>query len=58
MSGVLAPEGLFLRDAGAMGSRLGTRTLRIAVKDGATNERMLEIIRSVLKKSLERSAAA
>ena len=37
-------RGLFLRDAAAMGSRLGTHTLRIAVKDAATNERMLEIL--------------
>ena len=39
---------LFLRDAGAMGSSLGDLGLRIAVKDAATNDRMLEILRSVL----------
>jgi len=37
-------RGLFLRDAGAMGRGLGKHALRIAVKDGATNERMLRII--------------
>jgi histidinol-phosphate/aromatic aminotransferase/cobyric acid decarboxylase-like protein len=37
-------RGLFLRDAGAMGRGLGKRTLRIAVKDASTNQRMLKII--------------
>ena len=37
-------RGLFLRDAGAMGRSLGKHTLRIAVKDAETNERMLRII--------------
>jgi len=37
-------RGLFLRDAGAMGRALGKHTLRIAVKDTETNERMLRII--------------
>jgi histidinol-phosphate/aromatic aminotransferase/cobyric acid decarboxylase-like protein len=41
-------EGLFLRDAGAMGSRLGRHAIRLAVKDDATNRRMIEILRSVL----------
>jgi histidinol-phosphate/aromatic aminotransferase/cobyric acid decarboxylase-like protein/GNAT superfamily N-acetyltransferase len=37
-------RGLFLRDAAAMGSQLGSHALRIAVKDEGTNRRMLEII--------------
>ncbi|MBE0545689.1 MAG: aminotransferase class I/II-fold pyridoxal phosphate-dependent enzyme [Verrucomicrobia bacterium] len=37
-------HGLFLRDVGAMGRNLGQHTLRIAVKDAATNERMIEIL--------------
>ncbi len=37
-------RGLFLRDAGAMGRALGKHTLRIAVKDAETNERILRII--------------
>ncbi|HWD93218.1 MAG TPA: histidinol-phosphate transaminase [Verrucomicrobiae bacterium] len=37
-------HGLFLRDAGAMGRGLGKHAVRIAVKDTATNERMLRII--------------
>jgi histidinol-phosphate/aromatic aminotransferase/cobyric acid decarboxylase-like protein/GNAT superfamily N-acetyltransferase len=35
---------LFIRDAGTMGSQLGTRTLRIAVKDRETNKKMVEIL--------------
>ena len=41
-------RGLFLRDASAMGTNLGPRVVRIAVKDEATNARMLEIIREVM----------
>jgi len=41
-------RGLFLRDARVMGSGMGERALRIAVKDAATNEGMLEILRSVI----------
>ena len=37
-------QGLFLRDVGAMGSNLGRHTLRIAVKDGAIQERMLSVL--------------
>ena len=37
-------SGLFLRDAALMGSRLGSRTIRIAVKDATTNQRMVRII--------------
>lgn len=36
--------GLYLRDASGMGSRLGERALRIAVKDAATNRRMLSLL--------------
>jgi len=39
--------GLFLRDAGLMGSQIGTHALRIAVKDYATNQRMIGTVRSV-----------
>lgn len=37
-------RGLFLRDAGAMGTHLRPRTVRIAVKDDHANERMLRIL--------------
>ena len=40
-------EGLFLRDAVRMGARLGSHTIRIAVKDAATNARMVQILRAV-----------
>jgi histidinol-phosphate/aromatic aminotransferase/cobyric acid decarboxylase-like protein len=40
-------RGLFLRDASTMGSRLGERTLRVAVKDAETNARMLRILGEV-----------
>jgi histidinol-phosphate/aromatic aminotransferase/cobyric acid decarboxylase-like protein len=40
-------HGLFLRNAAAMSQHLGDRCLRIAVKDAATNRRMVEILQSV-----------
>ncbi len=39
-------KGLFLRDASSMGTRLGHRALRVAVKDRETNRRMVEILTS------------
>lgn len=41
-------RGLFLRDAGKLGTDLGQHALRIAVKDAATNRRMVKIISEVL----------
>jgi histidinol-phosphate/aromatic aminotransferase/cobyric acid decarboxylase-like protein/GNAT superfamily N-acetyltransferase len=41
-------RGLFIRDAAAMGSRMGEGMLRIAVKDAETHRRMLGIIGEVL----------
>ena len=41
-------QGLFLRDLSGMGSSLGPRALRIAVKDAATNQRMLRIVEEAL----------
>ena len=41
-------KGLFLRDLSGMGSRLGPRALRMAVKDAATNQRMLRIVGEAL----------
>lgn len=43
--------GLFLRDAGAMSQTLGRHALRIAVKDQATNHRMIEIFARVVATS-------
>jgi histidinol-phosphate/aromatic aminotransferase/cobyric acid decarboxylase-like protein/GNAT superfamily N-acetyltransferase len=39
---------LFLRDAAVMGSQLGTRTIRMAVKDRATNRRMVAVLQQAL----------
>jgi histidinol-phosphate/aromatic aminotransferase/cobyric acid decarboxylase-like protein len=50
-------RGLFLRDAGAMGRALGKHTLRIAVKDAETNERMLRIIEAVNNRLLSNANA-
>jgi histidinol-phosphate/aromatic aminotransferase/cobyric acid decarboxylase-like protein len=41
-------RGLFLRNAALMGSQLGPRTIRTAVKDSATNARIVAILREVL----------
>jgi histidinol-phosphate/aromatic aminotransferase/cobyric acid decarboxylase-like protein len=35
---------LFLRDAGPLGTTLGERAIRVAVKDAATNQRMVQIL--------------
>lgn len=40
---------LFIRDAAAMGSQLGTHALRIAVKDAETNRRLLAILAASLR---------
>lgn len=42
-------EGLFLRDAGTISTLLGERAIRIAVKDGPTNQRSLAILARALK---------
>jgi histidinol-phosphate/aromatic aminotransferase/cobyric acid decarboxylase-like protein/GNAT superfamily N-acetyltransferase len=41
-------QSLFLRDAAAMGSQLGSHALRIAVKDAQTNRRMVAILSTTL----------
>jgi len=41
-------HGLFLRDVGSMGRTMGSRDIRIAVKDRITNQRMKVILRTVL----------
>lgn len=48
LAAACAQRGLFLRDAATMGPQLGPRAIRVAVKDAATNDRMVEIIQSVL----------
>jgi histidinol-phosphate/aromatic aminotransferase/cobyric acid decarboxylase-like protein len=39
---------LFLRNAALMGARLGTHAMRLAVKNAATNRRIVEIIRQAM----------
>ncbi|MFN3649150.1 MAG: pyridoxal phosphate-dependent aminotransferase [Armatimonadota bacterium] len=41
-------RGLFLRNAGSISHRLGNYAIRLAVKDGETNRRMLEILGDLL----------
>ncbi len=41
-------SGLFIRDASTMSRQFGSRVVRVAVKDAATNRRMVSIIRAVL----------
>jgi len=42
-------RGLFVRNAATMSPRLGSRCLRLAVKDRAGNQRMLEILRGAMR---------
>lgn len=53
-----ARHGLFVRDAAAMGSTLGDRAVRIAVKDAETNRRMLEILSKIAGSTARRSSAS
>ena len=41
-------DGLFIRDVGNMGAQLGDRALRIAVKDAATNRRIVNVLAHVI----------
>jgi histidinol-phosphate/aromatic aminotransferase/cobyric acid decarboxylase-like protein len=42
-------RGLFLRDAAAMGTQLGPRAIRLAVKDAATNRTMVRLLEESLR---------
>jgi histidinol-phosphate/aromatic aminotransferase/cobyric acid decarboxylase-like protein/GNAT superfamily N-acetyltransferase len=44
-------KGLFLRDSASMGGQLGPDVVRIAVKDSATNDRMVAILATILGRS-------
>jgi histidinol-phosphate/aromatic aminotransferase/cobyric acid decarboxylase-like protein len=44
-------KGLFLRDAARMGANLGNDAVRLAVKDAATNQRMLTILEGIFPQS-------
>ena len=41
-------QGLYLRDVSEMGSEVGSRAMRIAVKDSSTNQHMLKILENAL----------
>jgi histidinol-phosphate/aromatic aminotransferase/cobyric acid decarboxylase-like protein len=41
-------HGVFVRDAGEISPNLGSKALRIAVKDEQTNQRMIEVLRHVI----------
>lgn len=41
-------KGLFIRDAAEMGSGMGNRAIRVAVKDSETNQRILRILKTAL----------
>jgi len=43
-------ENLFLRDVGNMGKSLGANAIRIAIKDGETNNKMIQIMKKAMKK--------
>jgi histidinol-phosphate/aromatic aminotransferase/cobyric acid decarboxylase-like protein len=50
-------RGVFFRDISKMGTRVGTRAVRIAVKDAATNAKVLEKLAAVLETGVgERTA--
>ena len=51
-------RGLYVRDAGEISPRLGTRALRIAVKDEATNERIIEILKWAVQVETRRESQA
>lgn len=52
------PDGLFVRDVSTMGATLGSHAVRLAVKDRATNARMLDILAYHLRREPALRAAA
>jgi histidinol-phosphate/aromatic aminotransferase/cobyric acid decarboxylase-like protein len=53
--GMARERGLFVRDVGNMGCALGTHAVRLAVKDRATNARMLDILAEIASAGAERA---
>ena len=41
-------QGIYLRDAGEISSVLGSRAVRVAVKDNETNRRIVQVIREIV----------
>ena len=54
----LRGRGLFIRDATNMGTAIGRRAVRIAVKDGPTNQRMLAMLAAALSEEHGKTALA
>ena len=50
---LLRERGLFLRDAKKMGTRMGERSIRVAVKDAATTRRITPILGEVIHASAD-----
>ena len=44
-------HGLFIRDVSSMGSTIGKHAIRIAVKDAVSNQRMLQILSTIINPS-------
>ena len=51
-------QGLFIRDASTMGTSLGPRAIRIAVKDRRTTDRMTSILTHALTAGGAKMAAS
>jgi len=51
-------DGVFLRDVANMGSKLGARALRIAIKDRPGNERLLRTLERILSRLEDPTAVA
>jgi histidinol-phosphate/aromatic aminotransferase/cobyric acid decarboxylase-like protein/predicted GNAT family N-acyltransferase len=49
-------QGLFLRDVSGMGSTMGEHAIRMAVKNGETNQRMLKILEDVFTQTCKERA--
>jgi len=49
---------VFLRDVANMGSKLGARALRIAIKDRPGNERLLRTLERILSRLEDPTAVA
>ena len=45
-------HGLYLRDVSGMGSAIGNKAIRVAVKDASTNQRILEILEKALERAI------
>lgn len=56
ITNVARKEGVFLRDIASMGAKLGSRVLRIAIKDASGNKRTLQALHQALVQPLRNFA--